>query len=74
MYLELRCKLPRNNGGYGAFWTVSAKSETGNRKTYLKLICLNLSPHPRKHACGAGCGGMTLGPVNFMMEYLREVM
>ena len=25
MYLELRCKLPRNNAGYGAFWTVSRK-------------------------------------------------
>ena len=25
MYLELRCKLPSNNGGYGAFWTMSNK-------------------------------------------------
>ena len=25
MYLELRCKLPQNNAGYGAFWTMSRK-------------------------------------------------
>jgi len=25
MYLELRCKLPSNKGGYGAFWTMSNK-------------------------------------------------
>ena len=25
MYLELRCKLPQNNAGYGAFWTISNK-------------------------------------------------
>ncbi len=25
MYMELRCKLPQNNAGYGAFWTVSRK-------------------------------------------------
>jgi len=25
MYLELRCRLPTNDAGYGAFWTVSRK-------------------------------------------------
>ncbi len=25
MYLELRCKLPQNDAGYGAFWTMSRK-------------------------------------------------
>ena len=37
MYLELRCKLPQNNGGYGAFWTVSHKVEGWSPEDLLEI-------------------------------------
>ena len=48
MYLELRCKLPSNNGGYGAFWTMSNKVGDWRQKNLLEIDMLNLLETPEK--------------------------
>jgi len=37
MYIELRVKLPDNNGGYGAFWTMSEKTGNGKPEDLLEI-------------------------------------
>jgi hypothetical protein len=48
MYLELRCKLPSNNGGYGAFWTMSNKVGDWKPEDLLEIDMFEFIGNPEK--------------------------
>jgi hypothetical protein len=54
MYLELRCKLPQNNGGYGAFWTVSHKVEGWSPEDLLEIDMFEFIAAPEKTRLWSG--------------------
>ena len=54
MYLELRCKLPQNNGGYGAFWTVSHKVEGWSPEDLLEIDMFEFIAAPEKSRLWSG--------------------
>jgi hypothetical protein len=54
MYLELRCKLPRNNAGYGAFWTVSRKVGDWKPEDLLEIDMFEFIAAPEKTRLWSG--------------------
>jgi len=54
MYVELRCKLPRNNAGYGAFWTVSRKVGDWKPEDLLEIDMFEFIAAPEKTRLWSG--------------------
>ena len=54
MYLELRCKLPQNNAGYGAFWTVSRKVGDWKPEDLLEIDMFEFIAAPEKNRLWSG--------------------
>jgi len=54
MYLELRCKLPKNNGGYGAFWTISRKLGDWKPEDLLEIDMFEFIAAPQKTRLWSG--------------------
>ena len=54
MYLELRCKLPQNNGGYGAFWTIPRKLGDWKPEDLLEIDMFEFIAAPQKTRLWSG--------------------
>jgi hypothetical protein len=54
MYLEMRCKLPQNNAGYAAFWTVSRKVGDWKPEDLLEIDMFEFIAAPKKTRLWSG--------------------
>jgi len=54
MYVELRCKLPQNNAGYGAFWTMSRKARDWVPEDLLEIDMFEFIAAPEKTRLWSG--------------------
>ena len=54
MYVELRCRLPTNNAGYGAFWTVSRKFGDWKPEDLLEIDMFEYIGNPSKRKFWSG--------------------
>lgn len=54
MYLELRCRLPANDAGYGAFWTVSNKVGDWKPADLLEIDMFEFIANPKKTSFWSG--------------------